>query len=274
MKKGLIGFLFLVASLSSLTVRADVLVLVHGYLGGAYSWDESGITTVLQQHGWQRAGVYTAGPAGIQLTPAPGIQTRRKFYAVDFPSEAPVLVQVYLLREVLDSVSRAHNNEPVVLVGHSAGGVIARTALVRGDAPNVKALITIASPHLGTSRAEQALDATDIPFPLSVITDFFAGETYHTAMRSRSLYVDLVRPQPGTLLYWLNGQPHPDIDYFSIVRGTDQAGQGDYIVPAYSQDMNNVPAIQRRSSLITVPGHHGLAAVDGSVIVNLLSDLE
>jgi triacylglycerol lipase len=257
MKKGLIGFLFLVASLSSLTVRADVLVLVHGYLGGAYSWDESGITTVLQQHGWQRAGVYTAGPAGILLTPAPGIQTRRKFYAVDFPSEAPVLVQVYLLREVLDSVSRAHNNEPVVLVGHSAGGVIARTALVRGDAANVK-----------------ALDATDIPFPLSVITDFFAGETYHTAMRSRSLYVDLVRPQPGTLLYWLNGQPHPDIDYFSIVRGADQAGQGDYIVPAYSQDMNNVPAIQRRSSLITVPGHHGLAAVDGSVIVNLLSDLE
>ena len=53
-------------------------------------------------------------------------------------SDAPVLVQVYLLREVLDSVSRAHNNEPVVLVGHSAGGVIARTALVRGDAANVE----------------------------------------------------------------------------------------------------------------------------------------
>ena len=273
MKKGLIGFLFLVAGLSSLTARADVLVLVHGYLGSAYSWDESGVTAVLQQHDWQRAGVYTAGPAGIQLSPAPGIQTKRKFYAVDLPSEAPVLVQVYLLHEILDSVSKAHKNEPIFLVGHSAGGVIARTALVRGDVGNVKALITIASPHLGTSRAEQALDATDIPFPLSVITDFIGGDTYNTARRSRSLYVDLVRPQPGTLLYWLNGQPHPDIEYFSIVRGVDRAGQGDYIVPAYSQDMNNVPAMRGRSSLITVPVNHGLDAVDGSVIVNLLSDL-
>jgi len=273
MKKGLIGLLFLLAGLSSLTVRADVLVLVHGYLGSAYSWDESGVTAVLQQHGWQRAGVYAAGPVGNRLIPAPGIQAKHKFYAVDLPSEAPVLVQVYLLQEALDSINRAHKNEPVVLVGHSAGGVVARTALVRGDAANVKALITIASPHLGTSRAEQALDATDIPFPLSVITDFFAGDGYHTAMRSRSLYVDLVRPRPGTLLYWLNGQSHPDIEYLSIVRGSGRAGWGDYIVPAYSQDMNNVPAIQGRSSVITVPGNHGLDAVDGSVIVNLLSDL-
>ena len=117
----------------------------------------------------------------------------------------------------------------------------------------MKALITIASPHLGTSRAEQALDATDIPFPISMVTDFFGGDAYHTAMRSRSLYVDLVRPQPGTLLYWLNAQAHPDIKYFSIVRGPSQAGWGDYIVPTYSQDMNNVLALQGRSSLVNVP---------------------
>ena len=52
MKKQLITLLVLVTSLFSLTVRADVLVLVHGYLAGAQSWDRSGITTVLQQHGW------------------------------------------------------------------------------------------------------------------------------------------------------------------------------------------------------------------------------
>ena len=273
MKKGLITLLVLVASLFSLTARADVLVLVHGYLGDVQSWDRSGVTPILLRHDWQRAGTYVAGPAGIQLIPAPGTQARQKFYAVDLPSEAPVLVQVYQLREILDAISKTHGTEPVILVGHSAGGVVARAALVRGGAGNVKALITIASPHLGTVRAEQALDATDIPFPLSVITDMFAGDAYDTAMRSRSLYVDLVRPQPGTLLYWLNGQPHPDIEYFSVVRGESEFGEGDYIVPTYSQDMNNIPALHGRSSLINIPVHHGLEPVDGSAIVNVLSDL-
>ena len=273
MRKGWIAVLMLVTGLFSTAGRADVLVLVHGYLSGAQSWDVSGITGVLQQHDWQRAGVYVAGPAGIQQVPAAGMEAANKFYAVDLPSEAPILVQVYQLNEILDSISQTHKDEPVILVGHSAGGVVARAALVRGQHDNVKALITIASPHLGTARAEQALDATDIPFPISMVTDFFAGETYHTAMRSRSLYVDLVRPQPGTLLYWLNAQPHPDIEYFSIVRGSSEAGWGDYIVPAYSQDMNNVPALRGRSSMINVPVSHGLEPVDGSVIANLLSDL-
>ena len=274
MKKGLMSLFFLVAGLFALSARADVLVLIHGYLGGAYSWDESGVTAVLQQHDWQRAGIYVAGPAGVQLVPAAGVQARRKIYAVDLPSEAPVLVQVYQLHEILEAIGQTHKDEPVILVGHSAGGVVARTALVRGNYDNVKALITIASPHLGTSRAEQALDATDIPFPLSMVTDFFGGGAYHTAMRSRSLYVDLVRPQPGTLLYWLNSQAHPDIEYFSIVRGPSQAGWGDYVVPTYSQDMNNVLALQGRSTLVNVPVSHGLEPIDGSAIVQLLSDLK
>ena len=169
MRKGWIAVLIMVTGLSSMAARADVLVLVHGYLSGAQSWDASGVTGVLQQHDWQRAGIYVAGPAGIQQLPAAGIQTANKFYAV----------QVYQLNEILNSISQTHKDESVILVGHSAGGVVARATVVRGHHDNVKALITIASPHLGTSRAEQALDATDIPFPISMITDFFAGETYH-----------------------------------------------------------------------------------------------
>jgi pimeloyl-ACP methyl ester carboxylesterase len=262
------------SGLIAVSARADVLVLVHGYLGGAYSWDESGVTTVLQQHGWQRAGIYVAGIGGVQLIPAAAIQGGNKVYAVDLPSEAPVLLQVYQLHQILNAISRAHRDEPVILVGHSAGGVVARAALVRGDYDNVIGLITIASPHLGTLRAEQALDATDIPFPISIVTDFFGGDAYHTAMRSRSLYVDLVRPQPGTLLYWLNAQIHPEIVYASIVRGPSQAGWGDYIVPTYSQDMNNVVALRGRSSVVDVPVSHGLEPVDGVAIVQLLSDMK
>lgn len=273
MKKGLIALLMLVAGSAAFPLHADVLVLVHGYLSGARSWDDSGFTTVLQQHDWQRAGTYIAGPAGIQLVPAAGMGAKRKFYAVDLPSEAPVLIQVELLRQVLAAINAQHAADPVTLVGHSAGGVVARTALVRGGAGNVKALITIASPHLGTARAEQALDATDIPFPFSLVTDFFGGDTYDTLMRSRSLYVDLVRPRPGNLMYWLNGQAHPDVEYFSIVHGQTPAGWGDNIVPAYSQDMNNVPALRGRSSLVTIPVQHGLEPLDGTVLVNLLAGI-
>ena len=272
MKKGLIAFFILAAGLATFPLRADVLVLVHGYLNGARSWDESGITTVLQQHDWQRAGTFVAGPAGPRLIPTAGVQAERKFYALDLPSEAPVLIQVHLLRQVLASINATHAGEPIILVGHSAGGVVARTALVRGGAENVKALITIASPHLGTLRAEQALDVTDIPFPFSMMTDFFGGDTYDLLMRSRSLYVDLTRPRPGNLLYWLNGQSHPNVEYFSIVHGTEQGGWGDNVVPAFSQDMNNVPALQGRSSRIVIPAAHGLEAVDGSVLVSLLAD--
>ena len=227
----------------------------------------------MQQSGWQRAGVYVGGPGGVQLVPAPGMQAERKFYAVDLPSEAPVLLQVFQFDQMLASIVRTHPGEPVIIAAHSAGGVVARTALVRGNHDAVTTLVTIASPHLGTSRAEQVLDATDIPFPLSMVTDFFGGEVYDTAMRSRSLYVDLVRPQPGTLLYWLNVQHHPDIQYVSVVRGSTEAGWGDYIVPAYSQDMNNIPALRGRSSVINVPERHGLTPLDGGVLVNLLADI-
>ncbi|MDH3526361.1 MAG: alpha/beta fold hydrolase [Gammaproteobacteria bacterium] len=273
MKKGMITLLLIIAGLFHTAARADVLVLVHGYLSGAQSWDASGITAVLGRNGWQRAGVYAAGPAGVQLIPMKRGSADHTFYTVDLPSEAPVLVQAFQLRQILQSVSQLHAGESIVVVGHSAGGVVARAALVRGQARNVKALITIATPHLGTYRAEQALDATDIPFPFSIVTDVLGGEAYDTAMRSRSLYVDLVRPRPGSLLFWLNNEPHPDIQYFSIVRGNDAVLSGDYVVPGYSQDMNNVPVLRGKSSRISIPREHGLDVLDGNVIVTLLDSL-
>jgi pimeloyl-ACP methyl ester carboxylesterase len=272
MKHVITGFLLLMVGQLSLPARADVAVLIHGYLDGARGWDESGITGILQQHGWQGAGVYEAGPGGIHLLAAPGRGAQRKFYAVDLPSEAPILVQVYQLQQILQAIGTAHPDEPLALVGHSAGGIVARTALVRGDLNNVRSLITIASPHLGTVRAEQALDATDIPFPFSIIPDLLAGETYDIARRSRSLYVDLVRPRPGSLLYWVNSQPHPDIRYVSIVRGEDANGWGDMVVPAHSQDMNNVPVLRGRSELVSVRVNHGLAPADGRILARLLDE--
>ena len=122
MKKGLIAIMILAAGLFGQAVRADVLVLVHGYLSGPQSWDTSGVTAVLQRQGWRHAGVYVAGPSGVYLMPVPVRTSGNTYYTVDLPSEAPVVVQAFQLREMLAAINRSHGSEPVYIAGHSAGG--------------------------------------------------------------------------------------------------------------------------------------------------------
>ena len=74
MKKLLMTVFLVFTGLVSLAARADVLVLVHGYLASAHSWDTNGVTAALQRHGWQRAGVFVGEPGGIRLIPAPGMR--------------------------------------------------------------------------------------------------------------------------------------------------------------------------------------------------------
>jgi triacylglycerol lipase len=250
------------------TAHADVAVLVHGYLGSASSWDVSGITTVLEQNGWQRAGVAT--PRGI--VPVRAVGAGNKFYTVELPSMAPVALQTDQLRRMVAALEQRHPDEPVILVGHSAGGVVARMLLVQGGVKHPKALITIAAPHLGTLRAVEALDETDDPFPISVVKEFFAGELYGVVRDSWEVLLDLTPERPGNLLFWLNRQPHPDIEYVSVVR-PGPIGAGDELVPAFSQDMNNVAALKGRSRVRTTPVSHGLQPVDGRVLAELLAGL-
>jgi len=248
--------------------RADVAVLVHGYLGSAASWDYSGVTAALERNGWQRAGV--AAPGG--LIPAQSVTQSDKFYTVELPSMAPVSAQTDLLRRMVAAIEQRHPGEPVILIGHSAGGVVARLLLVQGGVNNPKALITIATPHLGTLRAVEALDETDDPFPISVVKEFFAGELYGVVRDSWEVLLDLTPEQPGNLLFWLNRQPHPDMTYVSVVR-PGPIGAGDELVPAFSQDMNNVAALKEKSRVVTTPVSHVLHPSDGLLLAQLLNAL-
>ncbi len=254
----------------SQAVQADVLVLVHGYLGSADSWERSGINTILDEHGWKRTGLFVAGGAQPKLLTTDNLEADNNVYAVNLPSEAPVVVQADMLLGMLAQIRQLHGSEAITIVGHSAGGVVARLALVRGGAQNVTRLITIASPHTGTSRAEQALDVTANHGPFNMVKSFFGGRDYEALRHSRGLLFDLSRPRPGSLLYWLNVQPHPDISYVSVIR-TDPVGfAGDDIVPGSSQDMNNVPALFGKSAVMTTPAGHTLVAQDGVTILDLL----
>ena len=129
----------------------------------------------------------------------------------------------------------------------------------------VAALITIASPHLGTGTAELGLMAGNSP--LGLLAPLLGGSTLN---RSQGLYADLVRQRPGTLLGWLNFQPHPNSVYISLVRDDRGLRLGDMVVAPESQDLRRVYALRGRARSVVVPGDHNLSRADGERIAKLL----
>ncbi len=245
--------------------QADSLVLIHGYLSSAQSWHRNGIVAQLQANGWPFAGHY--GPLGFEPN-STGQLAPNRTYTVDIPWAHPLTFQADVLNGFLRQIAARHPQEKIILVGHSAGGVAARTALVRGSVPQVSALITIASPHVGTPLAATALRKTSDSGPARIIKGFFGGKLYHTVRRSRGALVDMLPPTGWNLLGWLNQQPHPAIHYFSVVRSN-----GDRVVPPWSEDMNQVPALAGRSHLILSASGHELDPLDGQIILDILSRL-
>lgn len=258
---------------TTLNAQATILVLNHGHLSHADTWHRSGVVQILEKNHWYGGGTLQATPWGIQIRPGPGQQSTNKIYLTELPSMAPLDIQANQMQAMLTLLNQRHPKEPIVLVGHSVGGVVARLALVKQYLPNVVALITIASPHLGTPRAEQALDATYDPWPIEVVKSFFGGSRYQTLKNSRGLYRDIVQPWPGSLLFWLNKQSHPKIHYFSVVRSRPFVLWGDALVPGTSQDMNNVQPLTGQSKRYVTVSSHELNPGDGMVLLNILKTL-
>jgi pimeloyl-ACP methyl ester carboxylesterase len=255
---------------------AEVALLIHGYLSNASTWEASGVNAALRQAGWQYAGNFSFSPAGLIQLPVPGQgKSKKAFYTIDLPSLAPAPLQASWLKAAVDAIGRVHPGESIALVGHSAGGVVARLMLVQYGKGNVDRLITIAAPHLGTDKAIRALDAVDDDGMFGFIKEWIVKREigkglYRTLKISRGILFNLVPPAPGTLLYWLNIQPHPDIKYISIVRSSGYVIAGDLVVPPFSQDMNQVPALRGKSRLyITYQGHE-LTPADGALLARIL----
>lgn len=245
-------------------VHAEAVVLIHGYLGDSDNWRESAITDQLEMAGWQDGGMLRPGWQGVGWP-----QSGKTYYTVALPTEAPLLVQLDHLAAYLELVRARHPGESLVLVGHSAGGVLARLYMVEHPRAGVAALITIASPHLGTETAE--IGAMFGNTPLAWLAPFFGAEVFN---RSQALYRDLVRERPGSLLYWLNRQPHPNALYVSIVRENDSfLGFGDLLVPTWSQNMNHVRALRGRAKVLTTSGGHMVNAHDGKLLLQVLRAL-
>ncbi len=266
--KQIYTFVFLL--LVSNSASAEVMLLIHGYLGDANSWEKSGINTALDKAGWTRAGMFRGSPQGPKLYLTKNKKTDKQVYVATLPSNAPVMVQADVLKIIIDRVAALHKKQKIILIGHSAGGVVARMTMIRHRLTNISGLITIASPHLGTDRANQAIDITANHGPFNIVKNIVGGSDYNALKHSRDLMHDLRPPQSGNILNWLNNQTHPGINYSSIIRSNNKGTQGDYYVPGFSQNMNNIKTLQGRSSTYVTPTSHFLTQQDAHTIISII----
>ena len=259
----------LACSLLSLQLQAKTLVLVHGFLSGDMYWRSSGFSKPLQAAGWVDAGSYNFDPRGM-LIPR-GINLKKDiFITVNLPSEANLQIQEGILLQYMQHLYMIRK-EPISLIGHSAGGVVARLYVIDPAHVPVKALITIASPHLGTPTANIAYLAEKTP--LGMMASIVGEDTLSNA---RGLLSDLKEEAPGNFLHWMNHQPHPNIQYVSIIRKNDsitKPAKFDYIVPPFSQNMNNVWALRGASGVAYSNESHALNGNDGLIVLNVLNSI-
>lgn len=251
--------------------QAKTVVFIHGYMTEGSIWLRSGIVDHLGRNGWAFAGRYGYNAMGNVVQDVHK-QGKNAVVTVELPWDQPVATQARLLSEYLAAIHQ-DRPEPMVLVGHSAGGVVARFNLIQEQPEYVHALITIATPHLGTPMADLGALASDSPLGM-----FLQGMGDSTLLRSRGLFRDLQPARQGSFLHWLNHQEHPAIPYFSIIRSSAAVdfmdyGHADLVVPPEYQDMNNVPVLRGRSVSIASDGGHALNVYDAIRIQKILAQL-
>lgn len=247
--------------------HAETMVLVAGFQAQGMDWRFRHVSDALQSSGWVDGGNLSLTPRGIvnpiRLPYAP----KRVFFTVDLPTSAPVPQQSSVLNEYMKAIY-AYRKEPLTLVGHSAGGVVARHWLVVSSArntPKVDTLVTIASPNIGTPVAD--LSGALVNTPLMDMAEQIGLGSLRDA---RGLYADLRQEKPGNFMYWLNHQPHPAIRYVSVVRTGNTPETADLVVPPDNQDMNHVFVLNGHAEVVPTPQTgHLLAASDGYVLASL-----
>ncbi|MEJ2320958.1 MAG: alpha/beta fold hydrolase [Gammaproteobacteria bacterium] len=247
--------------------QADVAILVHGHLSSGETWARHGVLRTLAGYGWGYGGHLVAN----RDIPSNAPRYDRTVYTANLLSTAPLAHQAAMLQQQLEAVQRRHPGESIALVGHSAGGLASRLVLLMYGSQQVTKLITIASPNVGTPRARQGLEITEDDGLLESVKRIVGGNDYRGAKQSRMLYHELLPWNRSSVLEWMNNQPHPEIDYISVIRVPLPGIEGDKLVPSGSQDLNVVPMLAGHASSYTTPGDHFLKPADGPVIARLLA---
>ncbi|MFY9973666.1 MAG: alpha/beta fold hydrolase, partial [Chromatiaceae bacterium] len=96
------------------------VVLVHGLMSTPRMWE----------------------PLVLGLLADPQIRAHCQFWAFHYPTGQPVPLSALQLREALDAAARTHDIEqPMILLGHSMGGILSRTQVSRLTLEDARALV-------------------------------------------------------------------------------------------------------------------------------------
>ncbi len=257
--------LLLILTLLPLSAHAGIAVFVHGYQSSGGIWHSSKVFKPLVAANWKDAGSFNYRARQI-VGPNFRAKGDKLLYTVNLPSNAPILFQAEFLHAVIQSIRQFAPEEAISLIGHSAGGIVARTVMVTHPEHGISQLISIATPHLGTGAA--AAGSLLARSPVGIFARIM-GE--NNLSKSGQLLSDLAPQQANNFLGWLNSQPHPAADYIAIIRTEKGLLKGDALINPGSQDLSNVWALQgRQVESFWSTGSHRLAAQDGDILAAIL----
>ena len=259
------GVLFFLVLLFSGDVLAKTVVLVHGFASGPGSWYKHHVVQALMAQGYADGGMLPQAPHWRAM------RASNVVYTVKLPWWAPLEVQGRLLDRLLKPIYQ-QRREPMILVGHSSGGVVARLYSVALPVMRVPlaGVITIASPNLGTPFAQMVWRMLDTPMGRMLQEMDDKSKRLYAARRLLwQISTDKTAP-----VHWLNRMPHPkEVRYLSLIhtRKLDLA-RGDFglVVPPKYQDLRRVPALYGRVQSIPVRAGHKLHWRDGAILVDVL----
>jgi pimeloyl-ACP methyl ester carboxylesterase len=244
------------------------VVLVHGLMSTPHMWE----------------------PLIKDLLTDPEIRDRCQFWFFYYPTGQPVPLSALQLREALDAAVKAHDvKQPMILIGHSMGGILSRAqvsrltpeeaekvlpgvsalaesspvrrALIfqpRGDVSRVVFLFT---PHRGSRLASSGLGALGIRLirlPNTLLTELGIGtETLPLALLGPRLPTSIHGLSPQSAFLRALDRSRPTVPAHSVIgdrgRGDGLAGS-DGVVPYLSA---HLPSAE--SELVVPTGHGGIA---------------
>lgn len=131
----------------------------------------------------------------------------------------PISIAVKELAEIMKKTKRLFPKTPIALVGHSRGGLIARKFMER-KRPEVKALITISTPHAGSSLARLGKYLKPFPRVLKGILPRNAHNTISEIIKNVTNLLEgnaLKELLPGSrFLKNLRDSPQKGVKYMSL----------------------------------------------------------
>lgn len=243
------------------------VVLVHGLMSTPHMWE----------------------PIVLDLLVDPAIRARFQFWFFHYPTGKPVPLSALHLREALDDAVSAHGvQQPMVLVGHSMGGILSRTqvsrmtlgqagaivpevaslpeqsvvrrALVFEPRTDVARVVFLFTPHRGSRLASGGLGAWAtwlIRIPDTLLTELGIGAEEMSALRGNRLPTSIHGLSPHSLFLQALDESEPTVPVHSIIgdrgRGDGVAGS-DGVVPYSSAHLASA-----ESELVVPSGHREIA---------------